>query len=315
MATATETTPHGGLGGWDLEENEALPIPCRRPGATVRVHRGTVLVTQEGDREDHVLEPGDELALRPGGRAVAWAFTEATLSMAPPAAGSRGARLARGRAVPGSDEMGVKVAHELKNALTGVKALLQLGLRNAAESAAHPRLALAEREVARMQRLLDGYLSASRPLDEVARAPVALGPLVAETLLLVAKQASDARVRLGARGDAAVEADPRRLREALLNLVANAIEATPPGGDVAVEVRPSAGGAEIVVRDTGRGMRPETLRRLGTPFFTTRQEGTGLGVALARSAIARHGGSLRYESQPGKGTTVTATLPGRERAA
>jgi signal transduction histidine kinase len=57
-------------------------------------------------------------------------------------------------------------------------------------------------------------------------------------------------------------------------------------------------------------MPPETLRRVGTPFFTTREEGTGLGVALARSVIALHGGSVRYESEPGKGTTVRATLPG-----
>jgi two-component system, NtrC family, sensor histidine kinase HydH len=125
----------------------------------------------------------------------------------------------------------------------------------------------------------------------------------------------DARVRLLARGDAAVEADPRRLEEALLNLVANAIEATPPGGEVAVEVRPYGGQAEILVRDTGSGMLPDTLRRLGTPFFTTRDDGTGLGVVLARSVIALHGGSLRYESEPGKGTTVRATLPTRAQAA
>jgi signal transduction histidine kinase len=102
----------------------------------------------------------------------------------------------------------------------------------------------------------------------------------------------------------------RRDDTALLNLVANGIEATPPGGEVEVEVRPAAEQIEIVVRDTGRGMPPETLRRVGTPFFTTREEGTGLGVALARSVIALHGGSVRYESEPGKGTTVRATLPG-----
>jgi signal transduction histidine kinase len=56
-------------------------------------------------------------------------------------------------------------------------------------------------------------------------------------------------------------------------------------------------------------MAAETLRRIGTPFFTTREDGTGLGVVLARSAIAQHGGSLRYESEQGKGTTVLVTLP------
>lgn len=166
-----------------------------------------------------------------------------------------------------------------------------------------------------MQEILTRYVSSTRPLDEVRLACVELGPLVSDTLLVLSGRASNARVRLLARGGAAVEADPRRLKEALLNLVANAIEATPPGGDVVVEVRSSGGLAEIVVRDTGRGMLPDTLRRLGTPFFTTREDGTGLGVVLARSVMALHGGSLRYESEPGKGTTVKATLPTRAQAA
>ena len=80
-----------------------------------------------------------------------------------------------------------------------------------------------------------------------------------------------------------------------------------------MDAHPFADRAEILVRDTGRGMPPETLRRLGTPFYTTREDGTGLGVVLARAAIALHGGFLRYDSEPGKGTTVTATLPCRAR--
>ena len=208
-----------------------------------------------------------------------------------------------------SEQMGVKVAHELKNPLSALKALVQLGLRNPAEEASHPRLALLEREIARMQEILLAYLSSGRPLDEIAPGRVHLGPLVADVLLVLSARAEAARVGLSARGDAVVDGDPRRLEEALMNLVANGIEATPPGGEVAVEVRPRGDLIEIRVRDTGRGIPPETLPRLGTPFFTTREEGTGLGVALARSVVALHGGSLRYESEPGEGTTVTARLP------
>jgi signal transduction histidine kinase len=80
---------------------------------------------------------------------------------------------------------------------------------------------------------------------------------------------------------------------------------------VVVEVRSLGDHAEIAVRDKGRGMPAETVKRLGTPFFSTREEGTGLGVVLARSVVAQHGGSLRYESEPGKGTTATVTLPTR----
>ncbi|WP_242342687.1 ATP-binding protein [Anaeromyxobacter terrae] len=209
----------------------------------------------------------------------------------------------------------LEVAHELKNPLTGVKALVQLGLRAPAESPSHERLALIEREVTRMQEILRRYLSLARSLEEVAPTRLALGPLVESALCVLSARASAARVRLSTRGNATVEADPRRLEEALVNLVANGIEATPPGGEVIVEVCARGGEAEIVVRDTGRGMAPETLHRLGTPFFTTREDGTGLGVVLARAAIAGHGGSLRYESEPGKGTTVRATLPRRARAA
>jgi signal transduction histidine kinase len=119
-------------------------------------------------------------------------------------------------------------------------------------------------------------------------------------------------VRLSSRGDATIEADPRRIREAILNLIANAIEATPRGGEVIVEVRAVDESVQVVVRDTGHGMPQDTLRRLGTPFFTTRDEGTGLGVVLARSVVAQHGGSLRYDSEPGRGTTASITLPARQ---
>ncbi len=207
------------------------------------------------------------------------------------------------------EQIGSKVAHELKNPLTGVKALVQLGLRNPAEAASRERLEVVEREVTRMQEILQNYLSFTRPLQRVTPTRVDLGPIVSETLEVLSARADDARVRLYAQGDATLEADPRRLREALLNLVANAIEATPPGGEVAVEVRPAGEATEILVRDTGRGMPPDTLRRIGTPFFTTRDDGTGLGVVLARSVIAQHGGALSYESEPGSGTRVKVTLP------
>ncbi len=207
------------------------------------------------------------------------------------------------------EQIGSRLAHELKNPLTGVKALVQLGLGNAAEGSSHERLELVHREVLRMQEILQNYLSFARPLQGLTPRHVRLGPLVSDTLLVLAARADDARVRLYAQGDASIEVDPGRLKEALLNLVANAIEATPPGGEVVVEVEPRGDEVEIAVRDTGRGMTAETLSRIGTPFFTTREGGTGLGVVLARSVIEQHGGSMCYESEPGKGTRVQVSLP------
>jgi signal transduction histidine kinase len=116
-------------------------------------------------------------------------------------------------------------------------------------------------------------------------------------------------------GPTPVQGDPRRLKEALINLVANAIEATPNGGSVRVRVRGVGGDVALEVKDSGRGIAPEDLERLGTSFFTTRPNGTGLGVVLAQGVITQHGGSLAYASTVGHGTTATIMLPGKTTAA
>ena len=82
-----------------------------------------------------------------------------------------------------------------------------------------------------------------------------------------------------------------------------------------VEIVERGGVAQVEVRDSGRGMPREVLERVGTPFFTTREQGTGLGVAMARAAFRQHGGSLEYQSEEGRGTVVIGTLPVEERRA
>jgi signal transduction histidine kinase len=140
---------------------------------------------------------------------------------------------------------------------------------------------------------------------------------------VLAGRADQAGVTLTLDGGAtAVHGDARRLKEALINLVANAIEATPSGGTVALRVRngkssgsaASAGSVLIEVRDTGRGIAPEDLERIGTSFFTTRPNGTGLGVVLAQGVINQHGGTLTYKSTVGQGTIATITLPVKTQA-
>jgi signal transduction histidine kinase len=116
-------------------------------------------------------------------------------------------------------------------------------------------------------------------------------------------------VLLERRGDAPASADARRLTEALLNLVANAIDASPAQRRVEVEITSRDDRVEIAVRDAGAGMPPEVLARVGTPFFTTRPHGIGLGVLLARGVFAQHGGSLAFESEPGRGTTAIGSFP------
>ncbi|HET9598916.1 MAG TPA: HAMP domain-containing sensor histidine kinase [Anaeromyxobacteraceae bacterium] len=218
--------------------------------------------------------------------------------------------LARSRTL---EEVGAKVAHELRNPLTAVKALAQVGASECPDPESRDWFGVIGREATRMEAIVAEYLSYTRPLQPFRPEPVALAPILGEVLALLSARAARAGVRLERRGDAAAVADPQRLQEALLNLVANAIEATHGGGSVAVELGGEDGQARIVIRDTGRGMAPDVLARIGTPFFTTREAGTGLGVVLARSVFHQLGGGLHYESAPGQGTTVTATLPAAAR--
>jgi two-component system sensor kinase FixL len=103
--------------------------------------------------------------------------------------------------------------------------------------------------------------------------------------------------------------DPKQLRQVLINLFKNALEAMPRGGEIAISTRVSGQNAEIVLADTGEGMDPEVAANIFQPYFTTKAQGTGLGLAICQSIIRGHGGSISVKSTPGKGTAFTIQLP------
>ncbi|APR77735.1 Sensor histidine kinase [Minicystis rosea] len=202
-----------------------------------------------------------------------------------------------------------KLSHELKNPLGAVKALVQVSARATTDPEQRERLAVVESEVDHLHAIMKSYLSFSRPIDSLHLEPFALGEVLDDVLALLEARAAAAGVRLQRAGDAQLEGDPRRIKEALFNLVANAVEATPRKGEVVAQIAEQGGFVEVTIRDTGRGMAPDVLSRVGTPFFTTREQGTGLGVLLARTAFTQHGGSLELSSAPGRGTIATGRLP------
>ncbi len=208
------------------------------------------------------------------------------------------------------ESVGARVAHELKNPLAAIKALVQLAASTPHEEKRVQRLAIASAEIERMESVLRAYLTFERPLEELHATPVDLGTLAAEAVALLDDRAGEAGVALACAPEPVVAAvDARRLRSALIDLVSNAVEASARGARVTVTVRAADAGAEIEVADEGRGMSPTELARVGTPFYTTREGGTGLGVVLARQTVTQHGGALRFDSAPGRGTRVTLTIP------
>jgi signal transduction histidine kinase len=102
-------------------------------------------------------------------------------------------------------------------------------------------------------------------------------------------------------------------KQALLNLLLNAQQAMPQGGTITVQAAAEPGGVSLSLIDTGRGMPPEVMGKIFRPFFSTREEGTGLGLATTRRIVQAHGGTIEVQSEVGRGTKFTIRLPGGTR--
>ena len=215
----------------------------------------------------------------------------------------------RSRALEG---MAARLAHEVKNPLAAIKGLSALMARQATDPKVAERMSIVAAEADRLQSIVDGFLSFSRGLDELSLAPTKPYEIARELTVLLETRAEELGVSLEVCGNQefVLNADGRKLRQALLNLVLNAMQASPRGEKVTINVSKSCGwGACLSVVDHGPGMSSEVLERIKKPYFTTRKGGTGLGIAVARGLIEQHGGKLEYESQVGKGTVAKIELP------
>jgi two-component system NtrC family sensor kinase len=116
-------------------------------------------------------------------------------------------------------------------------------------------------------------------------------------------------VRADLQGVSGLRLEPSQIQQVVLNLLANAADAMPGGGLVRVTTRPVAGGGEIEVTDQGSGIPPEVESELFNPFVTTKPEGTGLGLSICLRIVEAHGGTIRFQSRPGRGTIFVVKLP------
>jgi signal transduction histidine kinase len=216
----------------------------------------------------------------------------------------------RTRALEG---IAARLAHEVKNPLAAIKGLSQHMARSADDAKMKERLTIVAAEAERLQEIVDGFLSFSRGLGELNIAPTKPYDIARELSLLLETRAADAGVTIEVRGsrELSLDADGKKLRQALLNLVLNAMQASSKGSTVTLEIAKSCGDGAAVLRvmDRGAGMTPDVLDRIRKPYYTTKEGGSGLGIAIARGIIEQHGGTLRFESTSGRGTTATVILP------
>lgn len=211
------------------------------------------------------------------------------------------------------------IAHEIKNALVPVKTYIGLLLEKGGET---ELTGLMQEELDRIDNLANRMVHGSQPRDRVV-APLRLHEVVQHTLSLIRKESTIKLVAietsLAASSDV-IRGNAGDLQQAFLNLFLNALEAMEAGGTLKVSTSFKAGdtkhspGVAVVISDTGTGISPEHLQRLFQPFFSTKPNGTGLGLLITKQIIEEHAGAIRVESGPGKGTTFYLEFPAHEAA-
>jgi signal transduction histidine kinase len=211
-------------------------------------------------------------------------------------------------------ELAAAIAHEVNNPLTGILGFAELLMSELPEDdPRHDEAAVIRDEAVRSRTIIRALLEFARPRPP-QRIPSNLNDLARTTLDLIRYRASEADVRIISEFGAlpCLEIDPDAFRQVLLNLLNNAVDAMPNGGELRVTTRAEHERVGVVVADIGVGMSAETRSRIFQPFFSTRAgngAGTGLGLSVSLQVVEGHGGTIEVESTPGKGSAFTVWLP------
>jgi signal transduction histidine kinase len=210
------------------------------------------------------------------------------------------------------------LAHEIRNPLASISGAASILRRNLPPDEKLERcVQIIDSEAQRMNGLLTNFLSFARPRSPSFQR-IQVGALLEDSINLAEHALARKRVMFKPQvGDGLthVECDPDQLRQVLLNLLINAIEASPDGATVAVAAHAEDNNVVIRVTDEGGGVAPENVEKLFDPFFTTRESGTGLGLSVAHQIVNHMGGQLTARRNTDRGMTFSVVLPVRQRNA
>lgn len=211
-------------------------------------------------------------------------------------------------------EIAAGVAHEIRNPLTTIRGFVQLIDEDFPENdSRHEFTGIIIREVDRLNRIVEELVFYAKPSQSQV-IPVDLNQILEYSLRLANFKGSKSTIILQEHYDShlpLISVDGEQIKQVFLNLIINSRQAVEADGKIGVLTRISADKAsvEVVISDNGSGIEPENLKRLFDPFFTTRETGTGLGLAVAQKIVELHGGQIRVESTPGNGSAFSVYLP------
>jgi two-component system sensor histidine kinase HydH len=214
-------------------------------------------------------------------------------------------------------EMVAGVAHEIRNPLGIISSTAELLRKRLENDPANNRLAsIIEEEVNRLNQTVTEFLDFARPREPNLQ-PAAVEDILERSLEFLRPEIDRHHITLSrhyAEDGQPLWVDPELLYRAFLNILINAIQAMPSGGELRVATQPvtSGKGRKIIIQDTGEGILPENAKKIFNPFFTTKDHGSGLGLSIVKGIIESHQGQITIDSEVGQGATVSIILPGHE---
>ncbi len=207
-------------------------------------------------------------------------------------------------------QMAAGVAHEIKNPLTAIKGFLQIGAANPDLRDNYYEIILDE--VNRIESIVQDFMMLSKPKSSIQLEEIDIEDVVSYVLRLLDPEATSKNINLTFTCNIvenSFQSEPKRLKQILLNIISNAIDATAKDGNVEVSAYTREDDLILSIIDDGQGLSDQDLAKLGEPFFTTKEKGTGLGVMVTKKMVNDLNGMIAYKSELDQGTSVTISLP------
>lgn len=206
-------------------------------------------------------------------------------------------------------EMSAGISHELRNSMAVISGYAKL-LSKKVEASHKGTVDAIQAEIKSMDLIITELLAFAKP-TVLNKEEVIINDLLKETVNAAIGDNNSIKISIRESGTVSLKADKVLLRQALHNLLVNAVEAMPEGGSIEIGIVSSHGKAEISIKDSGVGMPDNIKSKIFLPFFTTKEKGIGFGLALVQKIIVSHGGSIEVESKEGKGSLFRIILPAR----
>lgn len=206
-------------------------------------------------------------------------------------------------------EMSAGIAHELRNPMAVITGYLSLLSKKKPDPTSQAIIHDITAEINGMNRIIGDLLTFARPAS-LNRVPVRIKEMIDTCITgIIQAKGTESRIQTAVNADDfEMSVDEVLMRQAFSNLIQNAVEAMPEGGTLSIQAREGKN-VSVIVSDTGAGIPREAIKKVFLPFFTTKDKGVGLGLALVHKIVLSHGGRIEVNSREGKGTTFTVILP------